>query len=818
MDKSLLGQPFTLFEAFPPAQNGPHGIFGGGPQKKDETQQDLQPSTEPRVTCYLFANKGTGAASGEDNSAVSPPVQKHPFAQFHGLAQPNPESHPLFGHNGAGAEGSESKSAMPNPPQKHPFAAFCDGTQPTIQCQPRIWGRSVGDAGSESKLAPPVPVQKHYFPTSGFPQPQAQPRSLFGPQPTTTTHCHAQTTTSAGKNMSEPTPSLFANLGGTVPVAKPPFDWTFGAKPAASTLGVFEHLEVYILRPHAESTKDSTTWSYKAESLPLDNTAMQAHNIKLGPTYSIIDAVSLLQPQQLHLVQEQVKSREGKLVSVQFGAAVDMPTPMGSSVRISSVIFMLKTTAAAVSEKKVVPQHPVQHSCWGINPKPAEQTKSLFGNNINTSTSNTGGFGSNNNPSESTLLGGCATQPVEQSHSLFGNNTTAACFGSLGSTQCKLSLFDGKQTASSGPNIFAQYVDNLARTKGDELCTFKERDGASTTQQYMTLPAYFEQSGKSFEEARIADQKDGGTREAAAGLSSLFGMNALKKKLESTAISGGDDAGAVNSRQPVFGGWGQMAALSAGAPSLFGAAPVSNSPFATSLNDTKAPAPSLFASMTSNPRPNPFAATTKSTMSPPSLFANTSPHATAAGFGQGPFSFGSSMASGNPTSQLFGSTSSDPKPAATPSLFGAGRPVNPPTLAPNTASKPQPLASGESPAQLFSSTKWTPSQPASTPSLFGAGASPLPPTLTPTSPFATPDTEMAKRFVEAHMAFVNAAPPAEEGLAQEDLEFGKVEDEDGDGVVEKPQGGEKTDGDGAVKEDGEYIDCGDVVGTTDRAE
>jgi hypothetical protein len=107
-----------------------------------------------------------------------------------------------------------------------------------------------------------------------------------------------------------------------------------------------QHLEAYILRTTVKSLQNSSiTGSYDIDFLPLDNDAMVAHIENLGSGYSIIKAIGELSPEQLRLIQERTKARDGQLVSVQFGAAADMVTSMGT-FKAKPVIFVVKTAAA----------------------------------------------------------------------------------------------------------------------------------------------------------------------------------------------------------------------------------------------------------------------------------------------------------------------------------------------------------------------------------------------------------------------------------------------------------------------------------------
>lgn len=112
------------------------------------------------------------------------------------------------------------------------------------------------------------------------------------------------------------------------------------------------HLESYILRPHTEISTHYIIWSTKIELLLLDEAAMEAHMNKLGPDYSVIDAMSKLLPEQMRLIQECTKSRHGSLVAIQEGKPVDMVSHMGT-FPIKPIIFMIQTRALPEKEKKV---------------------------------------------------------------------------------------------------------------------------------------------------------------------------------------------------------------------------------------------------------------------------------------------------------------------------------------------------------------------------------------------------------------------------------------------------------------------------------
>ncbi|KAF1852188.1 uncharacterized protein K460DRAFT_392305 [Cucurbitaria berberidis CBS 394.84] len=122
-----------------------------------------------------------------------------------------------------------------------------------------------------------------------------------------------------------------------------------GKTSSTSVFGPLHHLEAYILRPHMQTFNDYITWSPTIERLHLDESAIQAHVNKLGPDYSLIDAVGELLPEQVRLVQARTKSRHGRLVSLQQGTPADMVTQMGT-FQIKPVIFII--TTAALPEKE----------------------------------------------------------------------------------------------------------------------------------------------------------------------------------------------------------------------------------------------------------------------------------------------------------------------------------------------------------------------------------------------------------------------------------------------------------------------------------
>ncbi|KAH9865274.1 hypothetical protein IAQ61_009221 [Plenodomus lingam] len=103
--------------------------------------------------------------------------------------------------------------------------------------------------------------------------------------------------------------------------------------------------EAYILRPCASSLPNSLNWSYKIERLHLDEAALEAHVTKLGPDFDILGAVGALLPEQICLIQEGIKRPFERLVVVQFGAALDLVTLMGT-FRVKPVIFVIRSLAS----------------------------------------------------------------------------------------------------------------------------------------------------------------------------------------------------------------------------------------------------------------------------------------------------------------------------------------------------------------------------------------------------------------------------------------------------------------------------------------
>jgi hypothetical protein len=269
-----------------------------------------------------------------------------------------------------------------------------------------------------------------------------------------------------------------------------------------ATLAVpLHHLEAYILRPHVHSFGDSITWTTKVQLLYLDEAAMRAHLNKLGPDYSVIDAIAELLPEQLRLVQECAKIRNGHLVSVQQGAPADMVTQMGT-FKIKPIIFVV--TIATLPEKRDNKENTqsVLAKTGGDVQKPGVDVKSsLFGTGYPppgwTETNKSSLFYSSLRPSKpeatnvagpfhnygpfSTTPSGAPTQPSgnhsrnlfvgsssQPNRGLFGRPATTGPVGPFGTpintgvgvfgqrTNPSVSLFGQPTAPASGNSLFGQ--------------------------------------------------------------------------------------------------------------------------------------------------------------------------------------------------------------------------------------------------------------------------------------------------------------------------------------------------------------------------
>lgn len=297
------------------------------------------------------------------------------------------------------------------------------------------------------------------------------------------------------------------------------------------------HLEAYILRPTVHSINDSSIMAYHTELLHLDDVGLQSHIAKLGPRYSIIDAVAELFPDQLRIVQERTKAHQGGLVSVQYGKEVDMLTQMGT-FKVKSMVFVIKT--AAEKEKGKGPfgsryQVPFQKTC-------------SFPGSTTVATKNTGGG----------LFGG--------SKSLFPPPAAASSTGS-NLFGCKPQLSDA--TLHSGNVLANGHV------------FYREKDSTYGVQEYTSINFSQPYQDKSFEELRLADYKSGQTNKDAQ----KPGLNPIV--IEIDASPGGGLL--IGSAQPHPVNNTPETQKSTG---LFGQKPISvASPFRGFFGTTKAPTP-----------------------------------------------------------------------------------------------------------------------------------------------------------------------------------------------------------------------------------
>jgi hypothetical protein len=243
---------------------------------------------------------------------------------------------------------------------------------------------------------------------------------------------------------------------------------TSGSNSKTTTFGTPQHLEAYILRTAVESAPNSSiTWSYNIELLHLNNDAMQMYTMNLGPAYSIINAVNEMSPEQLRLVQERTKARDGHLVSVQFGAAADVMTLMGT-LKVKPVVFVVKTAA--------MPE--TTDSTAVVNETPIQKPGFPFA----------GGYVATATAAGSSLFGG-----TKSASSAFGANTNPPW------------PFTSKSEVPAG-SLFKD-----APPVPYEPCYYLEKASAfpTTTNRYMSISSAFGYRHKSFEEIRLDDTKAG---------------------------------------------------------------------------------------------------------------------------------------------------------------------------------------------------------------------------------------------------------------------------------------------------------------------
>lgn len=234
------------------------------------------------------------------------------------------------------------------------------------------------------------------------------------------------------------------------------------------------NLEAYILRPSAENCYDVIEWSYTTKPLPLQKKEIEAHMRKLGPTYSVIDSIGELLPEQMRLMLIKVKNRNGHLVSVQRTRDVDLATKMGT-FKVQAVIFVVATSKPPETE------NPTGNIAVKDSGSTNSKTGGLFGNPHQNHSS--GGFGSGN-------LSG---PPAPQQKATFGRFGAPVAPGG--------GLFGSAHGLDE-----VQYVQKL---KNDgEVCQYIERDYAGI-QHFQSITFNPDYRAYSFEELRVRDQREG---------------------------------------------------------------------------------------------------------------------------------------------------------------------------------------------------------------------------------------------------------------------------------------------------------------------
>ncbi|KAF2622576.1 hypothetical protein BU25DRAFT_206284 [Macroventuria anomochaeta] len=151
------------------------------------------------------------------------------------------------------------------------------------------------------------------------------------------------------------------------------------------------HLEAYVLRPNVHSTDTTSTLSYGIESLRLSEETMQAQVRSLGPTYSVVDTLLDLQPQQLHLIQLRAIQRQGNIVSVEHGKPVSLTMLMGS-LQVKPALFIISTTT-------MLPQFPAPLPFPLPAPDPTPDSVPATGGSILRGIAPAPGFGPSNSNS-----------------------------------------------------------------------------------------------------------------------------------------------------------------------------------------------------------------------------------------------------------------------------------------------------------------------------------------------------------------------------------------------------------------------------------
>jgi hypothetical protein len=229
------------------------------------------------------------------------------------------------------------------------------------------------------------------------------------------------------------------------------------------------------LRLQVDSLGNSLTWTAKVEPLYLDEAAMRAHLDKLGPDLSIIDAVTELLPDQLRLIQERTKFRDGRLVSVQQSAPADMVTPM-STFKINSFVFVIGVAKLLEREESTAEgQAFLPTTQWDMHQTNPHAKSSLFG------------------ASNLTPLGHTAP-----------NNNTSSLFSGAPVTKPDAS-------PSSELSLFKASSQRVSPPQG-EVCfvPLEEKDGAGNARsRCMSITFTVPYQSHSFEELRVKDYAAG---------------------------------------------------------------------------------------------------------------------------------------------------------------------------------------------------------------------------------------------------------------------------------------------------------------------
>jgi hypothetical protein len=305
------------------------------------------------------------------------------------------------------------------------------------------------------------------------------------------------------------------------------------------------HLEAYILRPHSESLGDTMIWSTKIELLHFDEAAMRAHLKKLGPGYSVIDSIAELLPEQLRLIQERTKSRDGRLVSVQQGASVDMVTQIGT-FKVKSVFFVI--TIATLPEKKDIAED------FEVILAKAKEAVQKLAPDIRSSLFEAASGPSNSLATNNNNLFSAVTAAKKSENAVFRGFS---------------SLHAPKPEPTSITSSFRKYGPVSATPYGapskpavhsqdnGTFVPFEEQDGIGNAKnRYMTITFNIPYQNTSFEELRVTDYAAGRTEptKVAEALNSATGW--VTRKFSDDKPFGGQYIKSVS-------GFGTPAALSA---------------------------------------------------------------------------------------------------------------------------------------------------------------------------------------------------------------------------------------------------------------